>query len=90
MGGEILDGESVGTWTAPDGADGITRWNLFVEAFGLVIDPNLGEQDGMATWQNGGATQQTMYFRPSCVSTDLGQTGGANYGVRAAVPVLVH
>jgi hypothetical protein len=90
MGGQILDGESVGTWTAPDGADGITRWNHFVEAFDLVIDPNLGEQDGLATWQNGGATQQTMYFRPSCVPTDLGQTGGANYGVRAAVPVLVH
>jgi hypothetical protein len=75
-------------WTAPEeGADGITRWNSFVDAFDLLID---SDPDIEATWENGGAIQQTMYFRPSCEAIELGQTGGANYGVRAAVPVLVH
>jgi Flp pilus assembly protein TadG len=73
-------------WTAPVD-DGIGRWNSFVEAFGLLIDSN---PDIPATWENGGAVHQTMYFRPSCTPIELGETGGANYGVRAAVPVLVH
>jgi hypothetical protein len=74
-------------WNALEGADGITRWNSFVGAFGLLIDSN---PDIPATWENGGAIQQTMYFKPSCDPIELGQTGGANYGVRATVPVLVH
>jgi hypothetical protein len=74
-------------WTAPVNADGIERWDSFVEAFGLLIDSN---PDIPATWENGGAVHQTMYFRPSCTPIELGETGGANYGVRAAVPVLVH
>jgi hypothetical protein len=87
MGGWTLPDDSVGTWSAPEGADGITRWNSFVNAFGLLID---SDPDIPATWENGGAIQQTMYFKPSCNAIELGETGGANYGVRAAVPVLVY
>jgi hypothetical protein len=72
-------------WTATVGADGITRWNDFVDEFDLLID--LGVD---ATWENGGAVQQTIYFKPSCDPRELGETGGANYGIRATVPVLVH
>ena len=74
-------------WTAPDGADGITRWNSFVNHFDLLIDSN---PDIEATWENGGAIQKTVYFRPDCDPITLGGTGGANYGIRAEVPVLVH
>jgi hypothetical protein len=76
----------MGDWVAPTGADGITRWNSFVDFFGLLID---SEPDVPATWENGGAIQQTIYFAPSCDTITLGATGGANYGVRATVPVLV-
>jgi hypothetical protein len=76
----------MGDWSAPDGADGIARWDSFVAAFELLIDTN---PDIEATWENGGAIQKTMYFKPSCDPKELGNTGGANYGVRATVPVLV-
>jgi hypothetical protein len=77
----------MGDWTAPDGADGITRWNSFVDHYNLLIDSN---PDIEATWDNGGANQKTVYFKPSCDPITLGGSGGANYGIRALIPVLVH
>jgi hypothetical protein len=79
--------EQMGDWSAPENANtGIARWDSFVDHFDLLIDSN---PDIVATWENGGATQQTIYFRPDCDTIELGETGGANYGVRATVPVLV-
>jgi hypothetical protein len=48
------------------------------------------DSSGMpATFENGGAIQKTLYFKPECDPVSIGGTGGANYGVRAEVPVLV-
>ena len=77
----------MGDWTAPVGADGITRWNSFVDHFNLLIDSN---PDIEATWENGGAIQKTVYFKPDCDPITLGGSGGANYGIRAEIPALVH
>jgi hypothetical protein len=85
------------TRTGPDGAlitwnartdpditdvnDGQQRWNEFVKAF------NLKEPDGVtpAQWR-----AKTIYYAPDCSPSDaLGGTGGANFGIRATVPVLV-
>lgn len=65
--------------------EGEVRWNSFVDAFSLVMDSS-----GMpATFEGGGAIQKTLYFKPECDPVSIGGTGGANYGVRAEVPVLV-
>ena len=71
-------------WSSDD-ADGAVRWDSFASHFNLVMDSS----DTPATFANGGAIQKTLYFKPSCEPVTLGGTGGGNFGVRAAVPVLV-
>jgi hypothetical protein len=67
------------TWSN-NSANGQVRWNSFVAAF------NLQEPDGSpAVWR-----KKSIYFAPSCEPVTLGGTGGANFGARAQVPVLVY
>lgn len=74
----------MGDWSNSD-ISGQVRWDSFVQHFDLQMDGT----GTPATFANGGAIQKTMYFKPDCDPTSLGGTGGANYGVRARVPVLV-
>ena len=61
--------------------DGTNRWASFVNAFNIV---------GASTWPTGGNSNRVIYFAPDCGPvTPLGGTGGANFGVRSNVPVLV-
>ena len=70
---------SNGQMWSSNSADGQVRWNSFVAAF------NLQEPDGSpAVWR-----KKSIYFAPSCEPVTLGGTGGANFGARAQVPVLV-
>ena len=69
--------------TAKDVTDpfnGEQRWNSFVKAF------NLQNPDGSpASWAD-----KTLYYAPDCDPVNsLGGTGGPNFGIRSAVPVLV-
>lgn len=79
--------------------DGEKRWDDFVDHFNLKMKSCTKEKGEKvcsttieaATILNGGATAGTMYFHPVChPSNDLGGTGGVNYGVHAANPVLVY
>jgi Flp pilus assembly protein TadG len=73
-----------------DSADGGTRWNSFVDAFGLR-DPH-GQlayytEDPSDT---DGFKKKSIYFLPDCAPHEIkGDTGGQNFGVLAKVPVLV-
>jgi hypothetical protein len=71
-----------GNWSADLNTPGEERWASFVDHFNL--DTNTVEPiDG---W-----TQKTIYFVPSCEPHELtGDTGGENYGMLAARPVLVN
>jgi hypothetical protein len=83
--GDGADG--IADWDGGDLTDpneGVERWNDFVTHFNITTDGST-----LATWESGGYAQKTVYFEPSCEPLQLGGTGGANYGVRAAVPVLV-
>jgi len=70
--------EGTETWTN-DSEDGQVRWNDFVDYF------NLQNIDGSeAPYQ-----KKAIYFRPSCIYSESGNTGGVNFGVLAEIPVLV-
>jgi hypothetical protein len=76
------------TWSSSD-ANGVTRWNSFVQALNLR-KPN-GEA---AVWnadpQQTGWRQKTIYFLPDCTPHELsGRSDGENFGVLARIPVLV-
>ncbi|NEV63032.1 TadG family pilus assembly protein [Thiorhodococcus minor] len=79
--------DPVTVWSSSS-ADGEVRWNSFVQHFDLQMKNDEGQMVP-ATFEAGGATQKTMYFRPGCKEVTLGGTGGINFGVRAEVPVLV-
>jgi hypothetical protein len=85
---QMGDGEGgIDDWDGSDLTDadeGVQRWNDFVTHFNITTDGTT-----LATWENDGYVQKTVYFEPSCEPLQLGGTGGANYGARAAVPVLV-
>jgi hypothetical protein len=72
-------------WEMKDEPDGITRWNSFVTHF------NIKTANGdLATYENDGFKQKSIYFLPDCTPHELkGNTGGHNYGVLARIPVLV-
>ncbi len=79
----------MGEW-ASDNPDGKQRWDSFVTHFQIKSGPD----DGLALWQDppgdNGFRQKTIYMKPSCEAQDpVGGTGGANFGLRAAVPALV-
>jgi hypothetical protein len=60
--------------------DGLTRWNDFVEHFG--IETSSGDP---ATF-----SKKTIYFAPKCEYQEpTGLTGGPNFGILAEIPVLV-
>jgi len=64
-----------------DSTNGIHRWVSFATAF------NLQNSDGNLA----PVISSTLYFAPSCDDTvSIGGTGGANFGIRAEVPVLVY
>ncbi len=75
----------MGGWNMEGVADGITRWNSFVDYF------NLKTPNGVpAYYENGGFMKKSIYFLPDCTPHELkGLTGGHNYGVLARIPVLV-
>jgi hypothetical protein len=90
-----------GVWHAPAGtegtaeAEGIARWNSFVEAFNIMgFDTN---DDGVPDHayyndnpQLNGWRQNTIYFAPDCAyHQPKGLTSVLNFGIRAEVPVLV-
>jgi hypothetical protein len=77
--------DCMGTDPLPAEPDGATRWNSFVCHHNLQMD----DAGTVATFENGGAIQKTIYFHPDCDPYTLGGTGGNNYGIRAEVPVLV-
>lgn len=77
-------------WDEHDTADGRTRWNSFVNHFQIKSGPGAG----LALWQDppgdNGYRSNTIYFSPSCEpQTPVGGSGGANFGIRAEIPVLV-
>lgn len=78
---------SMEDWSSSDDS-GIVRWDSFVDHFDLVMTS--GDNKIPATYAAGGAKQKTIYFKPKCESLSFGGTGGANYGVRAEIPVLVY
>jgi hypothetical protein len=94
--GDTLNKEApweMGDWDAraaddiSDVCDGKQRWDSFVNHFQIKSGPG-GE---LATFDNGGYGDNTIYFSPSCEPhVPVGGTGGGNFGIRAAVPVLVY
>ena len=92
---EMSDGPGgIDDWIAPAelrlAGRGVDRWNDFVTHFQITRSYDEFGNPVLATWENLGYQQQTLYFEPDCDAIELGGTGGANYGVRAAVPVLVY
>ncbi len=81
---EDSEGVSPGTWSNAD-PDGVTRWDDFVASM------NIRDSDGsLATFDNDGWRQKSIYFLPSCSYHEpKGQTGGENFGILARIPVLV-
>ena len=83
---------TINTWNAPTDAsgnpvaDGIERWDSFVNHFGLLMDSS----GTVAEYGVGGAIQKTLYLKPDCDPTLLGNSGGPNYGIRAEIPALVY
>jgi hypothetical protein len=77
-------------WDGSGITDGKARWDAFVDHFQIRSGPG----EGPAYWEDppgdNGYRQKTIYFSPSCdPQTPVGGTGGANFGIRAAIPVLV-
>jgi hypothetical protein len=77
-------------WSSDD-PDGKVRWNSFVDAFDIRAAPG----SGLAYWADppgdNGYRSNTIYFSPSCEpQTPVGGSGGANFGIRAEIPVLVN
>lgn len=77
-------------WSS-DSEDGTVRWNSFVNHFQIMSGPG-GE---LAQWEDppgdNGYRANTIYFSPSCSpQTPVGGSGGANFGIRAKIPVLVY
>jgi hypothetical protein len=74
-----------------DPDDGKQRWDSFVNHFAIKSSP-----DGdVALWSDppgdNGYRSKTIYFSPSCTpQTPVGGSGGANFGIRAEIPVLVN
>jgi hypothetical protein len=71
--------------------DGRSRWDAFINHFDIMSGPG-GE---LALWAdppgNNGYRASTIYFSPSCLPQDpVGGSGGANFGIRARIPVLVY
>lgn len=61
--------------------NGLERWQSFVSFF------DLKEPDGVTP---AAAENKSIYYAPDCEPAGaFGGTGGANFGIRAAVPVLV-
>ncbi|MCU7923760.1 MAG: Tad domain-containing protein [Candidatus Thiodiazotropha sp. (ex Dulcina madagascariensis)] len=80
----------MGEWIN-DNADGAVRWDSFVDYYQIRSGPG-GE---LALWADppgdNGYRSNTIYFSPSCSpQTPVGGSGGANFGIRARIPVLVH
>jgi Flp pilus assembly protein TadG len=72
-----------------DPSDGLARWSSFVSAFD-IRQPDPAFPDDPTKWIPAEWRQKSLYFAPECEPVDLsGNAGGANFGVRAAVPVLV-
>lgn len=86
---EGSDGVSPGTWSNTD-ASGVTRWDSFVEGFGIrKPDDSYAYYDNSSPSENGWQ-QKTIYFLPDCSYHEpTGGTGGENFGVLAEIPVLV-
>lgn len=81
---------SMADWSS-DSPDGRTRWDSFVNYFDIKSAPG----SGLALWQDppgdNGYRSTTIYFSPSCdPQTPVGGSGGANFGIRAEIPVLVN
>jgi hypothetical protein len=71
--------------------DGTDRWDSFVNQYQIKSAPG----SGLALWAdppgNNGYRASTIYFSPSCSpQTPVGGSGGANFGIRARIPVLVY
>jgi hypothetical protein len=78
-------------FTYCDVDDGRSRWNSFVDEYDIMSGPG-GE---LATWVDppgdNGYRSSTIYFSPTCSpQISVGGSGGANFGIRARIPVLVH
>jgi hypothetical protein len=81
---------TMGDWDGSLISDGKARWDSFVDYYDIKSAPG----GSLALWQDppgdNGYRQKTIYLSPSCEpQTPTGGTGGANFGIRAAVPVLV-
>jgi hypothetical protein len=74
-----------------DSEDGAERWDSFVNHFNIKSGPH----GDIAEWEDppgeNGYRAKTIYFSPTC-SPDIhtGGSGGANFGIRSSVPVLVY
>jgi hypothetical protein len=80
----------MGQWSS-DNPDGKVRWNEFVSHFQIKSAPG----SEIALWADppgdNGYRASTIYFSPSCTpQTPVGGSGGANFGIRAEIPALVH
>jgi hypothetical protein len=80
----------MGDWYS-DAADGKARWNAFVDHY--KIKSSAG--GGLAYWVDppgdNGYRAKTIYFKPDCEPQEaVGGSGGANFGIRAKIPVLVY
>jgi hypothetical protein len=74
-----------------DHENGTHRWDHFVTHHAIMSGPG-GE---LALWEDppgdNGYRTNTIYFSPSCSpQTPVGGSGGANFGIRARIPVLVY
>ncbi len=80
----------MGDWSS-DETDGRARWNSFVNHYQIKSGPG----SGLALWADppgdNGYRASTIYFSPSCTpQAPVGGSGGANFGIRARLPVLVY
>lgn len=83
-------GDSPGTWSNNDAANGGNRWNDFVDTFNLRKPDGTPAYYDAANEQDDGWRQKTIYFAPDCSYHEpTGETGGEAYGVLAKYPVLV-
>jgi hypothetical protein len=77
-------------WSSND-PDGQVRWDSFVNHFAIKSAPG----SDIAIWVDppgdNGYRANTIYFSPSCTpQKPVGGSGGANFGIRAEVPVIVN
>jgi hypothetical protein len=76
---------------ADNSEDGTARWNSFVTHYQIMSGPG----GDIAVWEDppgdNGYRASTIYFSPSCSpQVPAGGSGGANFGIRARIPVLVY